>query len=241
MGVFDLLTGGDSGAGDRYAAGQREIAGKFDPTVNSGNAARGILEKEYGRQINTPDFLENQLGASWSASPYARAQQRYVTEALNNNAAATGSLGSGYSARTMGQNLQDIFSADQNRYIDRGMGTYNQGIAGNQILTQQGIGALTSQADLLSGANKAQYDAAQANANGLTGLLGQGLGLAGTVLSGGAMGPGGLAGGLGRLLPKSITSLFTAPPAPQSGFSSGYPTSASGNGSGAYDTINRYL
>lgn len=121
------------------------------------------------------------------------------------------------------------------------MGTYNQGIAGNQMLTQQGIGALTSQADLLSGANKAQYDAAQANANGLTGLLGQGLGLAGTVLSGGAMGPGGLAGGLGRLLPKSITSLFTAPPAPPSGFSSGYPTSAPGNGSGAYDTINRYL
>lgn len=244
-GIVDLLTGNDSSAGSNYANQQRDVAAGFNPAVDAGNQARGALQGEYGKQINTPDFLENQLGSSWSASPYARAQERYVTQALNNNAAATGQLGSGYSARTMGQNLQDIFSADQNRYIDRGMNTYNQGISGDQQLTAEGLNALAQRAGVLTGANQTELAQNQANQTALTGLVGQGVGLAGTFASGGSPGAGGLIGGAGRaVLPTSITSMFSASPT-SGGFASGYPAAApsggGGNGSGALQAILPFL
>ncbi len=211
MNPLDLLTGNNSDAQSKFAEQQRQLAGTYNPIIDTGNQARGTLLDSFNKLNGTPDFLQNQLSANWKPSQYMQAQQKFLTQAMNNNAAATGQLGSSYSARQFGDTMQDILSKDQNIFIDRGVNAYNTSLNGLGGLNSQGYDALNQQNNIMTGANKAQMEQEQANSQALTQLMGQGASLAGNFFTGGATGAGGLIGGLGRQAMPGFTSKFQTP------------------------------
>lgn len=220
MSFKDIFTGNNSKAGFDLANANRAVAGSYNPRIKAGENSLATLIAEYQKMRETPDFLQNQLSANWAPSQYAQTQMKWLTNAMNNNAAATGMLGSAYAANTMGQGLQDILSQDQNKYIDRGMDVYGTGINGEEGINDMGYSAMMNKNNILTGANQMDYNQRVANTGADTGLLGQGLSLAGMFATGGKGGLGMLAGQAGKSMMPDLTSMFQAPQAGMPGASS---------------------
>jgi hypothetical protein len=182
------------GYGDEYAGKFEELAGGYDPYVETGGAANSMLM----RLLQDPNSLRSLPG-------YEFAQGEGI-QALDRSAAARGRLNSGRQSKDLlrfGTGLADQTYGNQ---LQRLMGLSQQGIGatGAQIGTQaQGLGGqlATRQSayggDMTSAGTIGQGDIAAANARaaGSQNLLNTGLKIGGMALSAATGMPIGMGGG----------------------------------------------
>lgn len=194
------------GYGDQYASDMTGLSQRFQPWANTGAAAndavaRLIADPSSVRSLPAYDFL---MGEG--------------TKAIDRSAAAGGNLFSGKTGKALtayGQNLADKTYGDQlSRLLgvsEQGRSATAQGVAtAGQGLTGQ-LGARTTAygGDMSSAGTIGQGDIAAANAEaqGMQGLLNLGGSLLGSAFSGGGLGSiGSLFSGSGGK--KGLGSLF---------------------------------
>lgn len=233
----------NSGAFAKYGDAMWARAPTYSPWVEAGTAARDRLQGEYGKLVDNPNWLQDQVSAGFYESPYQKYMQDMVTKRMNYNATNTGMLGSGAAQRALQDELTKMTGQFQNDYINRGISSYGQGLTGYQGLADMGFKALGAQNDLIEQAegaflkgemSKNAYDAAnETDWGSLIGTVGGGI--AGGMFGGpmGAMsgaqagkslfggGGGARSGGMGGMFPM------------QSG--GGGPNFGSGGGSPAFN------
>lgn len=144
MGFFSFF-GDNSKAFDKYSNDMRDAAGRYQGYVDTGNQARGIAYDQYGRLINDPNSLQDQIAGGYNQSPYQKMLLDQVMKRMNYNSANTGMLGSGAANRALMGELNTMTGQFQNDYITRGMQTYGMGLQGMGNLTQLGFNALGAQ------------------------------------------------------------------------------------------------
>jgi hypothetical protein len=210
---------------DQFAQNMQGAANRYNPYVDTGNQARDISFGQYQRNINDPNSVQNQIASGFYMSPYQKYMQDLVAKRMNYNSANTGMLGSGAANRALQDELTKMTGQFQNEYINRGMHSYDTGLAGMGGLTELGFKALNSQDPLLeqgyagslkglmseNETNQRNAEAEYAAKNrGMGNLLGFGAGLAGSLLGGGMGGGIGSSMGnsIGNMAGRGISSLF---------------------------------
>jgi hypothetical protein len=205
MNFLDGMFGGgetsvdNSGALRDFANAMRSRMPAYDPWINTGNAARDKLSGEYGWLVDNPNALQDEVAKGFYESPYQKYMQDMVTKRMNYNATNTGMMGSGAANRALQDELTKMTGGFMNDYINRGMGSYGQGLQGFGGLADLGFKALGDQTnlfeqgaagDLQAQMSKNQYDAMQdANEGNMWGnILGTGLGMAAGGMLGGPAG-----------------------------------------------------
>lgn len=196
MKLTDLF-GDNSSEYSDLADALRNIGNTYNPYITAGQNSLKDLIGRYSQMMNDPAFLENKLASEYKPSAYAQTQQRQTADALNNNAAALGTLGSSYAAQTYGQNMNDLLNRDMQNYIGQGEQMYGQGLAGEQGVNKLGYNALGQQNQFYSQGAQDDAQAAMSKQNAFNQMIGQGLGLAGDFFTGGTGGLSSLLGNMG--------------------------------------------
>ena len=205
---MDIFSGNNSSAYSDFANNQRAQAGKYDQPINQGFDAWAQALDAYSKNLASPDALQNQLAANYTPSAYSQMQQKYMTQALNNNSAATGNLGSGYANYQLGSLVDDLALNGMNQYIDRGMTNYNNSLAGLNSGGAMGLNALNSQSGITTSANQADLQQEINNSQAFTKGLGGMLSLGSNFVTGGAGGLNTLIGQLGQNAMPEFTKQF---------------------------------
>jgi hypothetical protein len=153
-----------------FAQAMRDRAGVYNPWVDAGSQSRDKLFSQYDWLTNDPNALQDKITSGFYESPYQKYMQDLVAKRMNYNATNTGMLGSGAANRALQQELTNMTGGFMNDYINRGMSSYGQGLAGFQGLTDLGFKSMNAQdalyeqaaaGDLQSRMSKNAYDAAQ--------------------------------------------------------------------------------
>jgi hypothetical protein len=139
-----------------FAQAMRDRMGVYDPWINVGNQSRDRLFDQYGRLVDDPNWIQDEVARGFYESPYQQYMQDMVTKRMNYNATNTGMLGSGAANRALMDELTKMTGQFQNDYINRGMGSYGMGLQGYQGLTDLGFRALGDQTNLLEQAEAAK-------------------------------------------------------------------------------------
>lgn len=202
-----MFSGGESPKYKSLSPGFNNFANEMDRAsqryqgyVDTGNKARDMSMDQYSKLISNPNFLQDMVSKGFSESPY----QQYITDMtqkrMNMNAANTGMLGSGAANRALSNEINTMTGQFMNDYINRGMGSYSQGLGGLNNLSQMGLSALNSQDPLLEQAAAGRLKGytsdvetdqrnAEMKANQGNNMLGTGLGIAGGIIGGMYGGP----------------------------------------------------
>lgn len=127
-------------------------SGYFDPYVDAGKTALGDLQGQYKSLLTDPGSVMNLATSKFTQSPGFDFQMKQAMNAANAAAAAGGTLGTtGHQeqAATLANNLanQDFYN-----YASKVLGLYDTGIQGDQNITNQGLSAGTSLADIINAA-----------------------------------------------------------------------------------------
>lgn len=168
--------GDNQGAFNRYSQQMRQNAGQYQPWIDAGMRGMGRFENESGRLLDNPNFLQDMISGGFSESPFQRYMQDMTTRQMNMNAANTGMLGSGASNRALQNELTSMTGQFLNDYINRGMGSYNQGFEGMGKLGQMGLGALGEQSNILNEAAGGELQGARSAQGAKTNKMGTVLG-----------------------------------------------------------------
>jgi len=210
MGLADFFGSDRSQPFANYGAFMDEKAQRYQPWIDAGDRARGINEEQYKRLINDPNAVQNQVAGGFQMSPYQQFMLDNVTKRMNYNAANTGMLGTGAADRALMDDLLKMTGQFEDTYIDRGMNSYNRGLAGNEFLQQQAMQGLGQQDELYEQeaaarlkAQIAKQEASDSKMGGILGTLGT---VAGGVIGayfGGPMGASAGASAGGNLLGSS--------------------------------------
>lgn len=161
----------------------------YNPFIESGQKAGGILEGEYGKQLDPTSFID-QIMQHYSMSKGAEYEQDKLGRGIGATAAAGGFAGTPEHQRQYGEMADKIMSGDMQQYLQNALGVYGGGISGEQDLYGKGYQASGSLADLLGGNLSSQaglgfQSASQTNAgrdaflNALIKAFSQGAGAAG--------------------------------------------------------------
>lgn len=170
-GLAQLLFGGQnpSDAANQYFNQIPDMMKPYyQPYIDSGQNAMGVLNTQYGNMVNNPTGMMNSIGAGYQQSPGYQYQVNQATGAANRAAAAGGMLGSPSEQQALAGNVNQMANQDYYNYVDRGMQNYNQGIQGYQGMNTQGYNASNELAQSLANALMTQGSlayAGQANKN----------------------------------------------------------------------------
>lgn len=157
-------------------------------------------------QSQDPMKLYNQFASSYKESPEALAQTAVGQKAASGAAASSGMLGSGAEQTAAANLAQSTRATDFDKYMANMFGIRNQYLGGYQGLQGQGFQAAGMGANLsaeeaqmqqkyyedMANAQAAQKEA---QSQGWTNMIGQGIGLAGDIFGMPGMGGGGNTGG----------------------------------------------
>lgn len=204
---MDTLFGG--GQANAAKAMQGELSQGMNNTGQLFDQGRGYLNpfmkrepdlyNQYMTSLNqgqNPSQLYNQFASSYQESPEALAMQKVGQQGANNAAAAGGMLGSGAEQTAAANLAQSTRATDFDKYMSNMFGIRDQYLGGVLGQQKEGYGAATNSANM--SAEQAQlmqkYYEDQANAkaaqetgesNDWTNAIGEGLGLAANVATGG--------------------------------------------------------
>ena len=135
----------------------------YDPFVNEGKTAGGILQGEYGKQLDPTTFMD-QIMQHYNQSAGAKYKTDLLGRGIGSTAAAGGIAGTPEHQREYGQMASDISSEDMQKYFDNTMGIYNNGIKGEQDVYGHGFDATKELTDLLGGTLSSQAGGAYGEA-----------------------------------------------------------------------------
>jgi hypothetical protein len=122
----------------------------YDPFVQSGQEAGGMLKGQYGSMLNDPTGFINKILAQYKQSPGAQYQTGLVAKGIGNTAAAGGFAGTPEAQRQYAQSASDISSQDMQQFLQNALGVYGTGLSGEQDIYGKGFTASGSLADALA-------------------------------------------------------------------------------------------
>lgn len=122
----------------------------YDPFINQGQEAGGVLKGQYGKMLDPTAFMDEIMG-HYKTSKGAEYEQNKLGRGIGATAAAGGYAGTPEHQRAYGEMAGDIMSKDMQQYLQNALGINAQGIAGEQDFYNKGYGASGSLADLLGG------------------------------------------------------------------------------------------
>lgn len=122
-----------------------KMQGYISPYTDAGkqglSGLQSLLSGPLASLISDPTGLEDKIMGSYQQSPYAKEQTSQLQDAMNNQAAASGNLGTPQAQRALAQGLQGIVSADQQNYLRNAMQPFEMGLQQQQQGYGQQIGA----------------------------------------------------------------------------------------------------
>lgn len=152
--MMDFFGGGgesvpdNSGVFQQFSDRMRKDAQSYNPWIETGNKSRDMSFDQYQQLINNPNFVQDKVASGFQESPYQKYIQDLTQKRMNYNAANTGFQGSGAANRAMADELSKMTGGFLDTYINRGMGSYGQGLSGLDALTKLGFNGLTNQNDM---------------------------------------------------------------------------------------------
>jgi len=161
----------------------------YNPFIQGGQRAGGVLEGEYGKMLNPTSFIDD-IMKNYSTSKGAEYEKHELGRDIGATAASGGFAGTPEHQKAYGEMADNIMSKDMQQYLQNALGVYGGGITGEQDFYNKGYGASGDLADLLSGnlasqGGMAYNQASQTNAsrdsflNAFIKALSQGAGAAG--------------------------------------------------------------
>jgi hypothetical protein len=109
-----------------------------NPYLNAGKQATGVLQGEYGKDINDPNAQYNKFAQGYEESPGYKFSVDQATKGANQAAAAGGMLGSPAEQQELSKVIQGLSSQDFEQFLSHIMGIYGQGISGQQGMFNTG-------------------------------------------------------------------------------------------------------
>lgn len=147
----------------------------YQPYINRGNAAGDMYQQGANEQMNDPNAIINRIGAGYEKSPGYDWRMQQGQQAMTNANAAGGMAGTQQHLQQAGDLAGKMASEDYNKYMDRGMGLYNQGFAGQGDMYKTGYGATndlaTNLAQALMSQGQMAYGGAQQRNENTSGLI----------------------------------------------------------------------
>jgi hypothetical protein len=157
------LIGGNKNPADKANKYINQIPGQtgqyLDPYNQAGQNQLSGLSEQYGKGMNNPGGLLNDIGSNYKQSPGFQFALQQALMGSNNAAAAGGMAGSPqHEQENMGV-AQGLVSKDYNDWLQQATGLYGNALTGSQGMANQGQAAGTSQADMIAQAlaQKAAY------------------------------------------------------------------------------------
>jgi len=131
-----------------------QIAGKtgqyFDPYNQAGQSQIPGLQEQYGKGMNDPGGLLNEIGGSYKQSPGLNFAIQQALMGGNNAAAAGGMAGSPqHQQQNMGL-ATNLASQDYNDWLQQATGIYGNAMTGSQGMANQGQQAGSNQANMIA-------------------------------------------------------------------------------------------
>jgi len=141
----------------------------YDPFINQGREAGGILKDQYGRMLDPTKYMDD-IMKNYQMSQGATYKRDQLGKGIGNTAAAGGIAGTPEHQREYGQMSNDIMSQDMDQYLQNALGINDRGIRGEEGFYDKGFQASGSLADMLasmfgSKAGLAYQSGTQKNAN----------------------------------------------------------------------------
>lgn len=140
----------------------------YNPYINAGKQAMGVLQGEYGKLLGDPGGMVNKIGSSFHESPGFGFATTQATNAANRAAAAGGMLGSPAEQQALASAVTGLANQDYNNHLNHAIGMYGQGLKGEEGLNLLGFNASNEMAQSLAAALQSQAQLAysgQANQN----------------------------------------------------------------------------
>lgn len=132
-----------------FQQAQQQLPQYFNPFIQAGQQAQPQLQQAYGRMLDPNKFLQD-IGGGYHASPGYNWQLQQGLGAANNAAAAGGMLGSPMHQQQAAGMAEGLANQDFYNYLSHALGTYGQGVAGEQGLYSSGQEASTGLGENLS-------------------------------------------------------------------------------------------
>lgn len=157
-----------------------QISPYYQPYIDQGRQSMGTLNTQYGRMLNNPGDIVNELGSGFQESPGYQWDLNQGTEAANNAAAAGGYVGTPMHQQNEAEMAEGVANKYYQPYMQETMHLYDQGIKGNQQFNQQGFNASSDMASAIAQALVQQANLAYSGASNQNqsrrGLLGGAVG-----------------------------------------------------------------
>lgn len=155
MNFLDFLTGGSqtnpAEAAAPYLDKIPDVGKQYlDPYIQRGQESGDILADEYGSLINDPTALINKIMQGYGGSSMQTQTQNDAMRAMNNQAAAGGTLGSIPSMIDMGRVSGDISNRYQQDFLKQALGLYDTGLSGESHFNDIGADSSKALMDLLT-------------------------------------------------------------------------------------------
>lgn len=146
MAITDLF-GGNSNwqnpadAAQPYLSQIGDKAGQyFSPYIGAGMNAMPVLQDQFSKLLNSPEFLAN-MGSQYQASPGYQYQVNQAKEAANQAYAAGGMSGTPAQQVDVANRVNQIANQDYNQWLNNALGAYKMGLGGYGGLNQMGFDA----------------------------------------------------------------------------------------------------
>lgn len=141
----------------------------YDPFINQGREAGGILKDQYGRMLDPTKYMDD-IMKNYKMSQGATYKRDQLGKGIGNTAAAGGVAGTPEHQREYGEMSDNIMSEDMDQYLQNALGINDRGIRGEEGFYDKGFQASGSLADMLasmfgSKAGLAYQSGTQKNAN----------------------------------------------------------------------------
>lgn len=122
----------------------------YDPFINGGREAGGILKDQYGRMLDPSKFMDD-IMKNYQMSQGATYQRDQLGKGIGATAAAGGIAGTPEHQREYGEMADKIMSGDMQQYLQNALGVYNRGLGGEENFYNKGFQSSGSLADMLAG------------------------------------------------------------------------------------------
>lgn len=161
---------------------QKQLPQYYQPYMDASKQALPQLQGAYGRMMDPNSFIQ-QIGSGYQASPGYDWMKNQGLMAANNAASAGGMLGTPQHQQQAATMVTGLANQDFYNYLQKALGTYGQGVAGQEGLYGAGLGAsiglgenlsslLGSQAQLAYEGQQAENAHSGGQAGGMLGAVG---------------------------------------------------------------------
>lgn len=154
MGIFDALFGNSPNPADAAMPYLNQIPDMekkyYDPYIQQGQNAYGILNDQYGKMATDPSGFLDKLLASYKPSESYKLARDEALRAAGNSAAAGGMRGSMQDIEKESRLADVLLGEDMQRWLQNVFGIQGRGLQGQQSFYNTGFNATSNLAGDLS-------------------------------------------------------------------------------------------